>query len=77
MTFYYSRLYLLESPVRWVLHFFPFNCVNLPSNQSVPIKRSHFYLYEPFDLGRFATDHSQTKTALRSLFVRLIRLTSD
>ena len=28
-------------------------------------------------VGRFATDHSQTKTASRSLFVHLIRLTSD
>ena len=32
---------------------------------------------EPFGLGRFATDHSQTKTASLSWFIRLIRLTSD
>ena len=30
------------------------------------------YIYEPFGLGRFATDHSQTKPAPRALFVRLI-----
>ena len=36
-----------------------------------------FKLYEPFGLGRFATDRSQTKPASRSLFVHLIRLTSD
>ena len=31
------------------------------------------YLYEPFGLGRFATDHSLTKAASRSLFVRVRR----
>ena len=35
---------------------------------------SKLYTYEPFGLARFATDHSETKTALRSLFVRLICL---
>ena len=39
--------------------------------------RTGFNYYEPFGLGRFATDHSQTQTALRSLFVRLIHLASD
>ena len=28
---------------------------------------------EPFDLGRFATDHSFTKAASRTLFTRVLR----
>ena len=35
-------------------------------------RQSHNY-YEPFGLGRFATDHSLTKAASRPLFVRVRR----
>ena len=31
------------------------------------------YVYEPFGLGRFATDHSLTKAASRPLFARVRR----
>ena len=33
----------------------------------------YIYIYEPFGLGRFATDHSLTKTASRLLFARVRR----
>ena len=33
----------------------------------------YIYIYEPFGLGRFATDHSLTKAASRSLFARVRR----
>ena len=32
-----------------------------------------FHNYEPFGLGRFATDHSLTKAASRPLFARVRR----
>ena len=31
------------------------------------------YIYEPFGVGRFATDHSLTKPASRPLFARVQR----
>ena len=34
-------------------------------------KYIYLYIYEPFGLGRFATDHSLTKAASRSLFARV------
>ena len=33
----------------------------------------YIYIYEPFGLGRFATDHSLTKAASRPLFARVRR----
>ena len=33
----------------------------------------YIYIYEPFGLGRFATDHSLAKTASRPLFARVRR----
>ena len=30
----------------------------------------YIYIYKPFGLGRFATDHSLTKAASRPLFAR-------
>ena len=33
----------------------------------------HMHIYEPFGLGRFATDHSLTNAASRPLFVRVRR----
>ena len=33
----------------------------------------YIYIYEPFGLGRFATDHSLTKAASRHLFARVRR----
>ena len=35
------------------------------------------YSYEPFGLGRFATDHSLTKVASRPLFVRVRHYTTQ
>ena len=41
---------------------------------SRPIQyKSDYYTYEPFGLGRFATDHSLTKAASRPLLVRVRR----
>ena len=33
----------------------------------------YIYIYEPFGLGRFATDHSLTKAASGPLFTRVRR----
>ena len=33
----------------------------------------YIYIYEPFGLGRFATDHSLTKAASGPLFARVRR----
>ena len=47
-------------------------------NTSILLKRNcsiyvYIYLYEPFGLGRFATDHPLTKAASRPLFARARR----
>ena len=45
-----------------------------PKSDPLPIaKRLRLLIYEPFGLGRFATDHSLTKAASRPLFARVRR----
>ena len=44
----------------WVIEFF------CPDSAYI-----YIHIYEPFGLGRFATDHSLTKAASRPLFVRV------